>query len=89
MHVTRWAVIGGVLLVIGVGWSLYYTYVLYPTATNCPPGALCASLLPLWDQPGLWLGIFVAIVGSLVLVVTIAWWLTHPGFNQRQSKTRS
>ena len=89
MRLASWAVIGGVLLVIGVGWSLYYTYVLYPTATNCPPGALCASLLPFWDQPGLWLGIFVALVGAVVLGMTIAWWQTHLKFDQRQSTTRS
>jgi len=89
MRPIRWAVIGGVFLVIGVGWALYYDYVIYPAAANCPSGAPCASLLPLWDQPGLWLGIVVAIVGALVLGVTIAWWLTHLGSNQRQSTTRS
>ena len=88
MRLASWAVIGGVLLVIGVGWSLYYTYALYPTATNCPPGALCPSLLPLWDQPGLWLGIFVAIVGALILEVSIAWWLAHLKSNKHQSTAR-
>jgi len=89
MRLARWAVIGGAFLVIGVGWSIYYATVLYPAATNCPPGALCASLLPLGDQPGLWLGIFATSVGALVLVVTIAWWLTHLRFDQRRSTTRS
>jgi len=75
--------------VIGVGWAFYYAYVIYPVAANCPPGALCASLLPLGDQPALWLGIFAASVGVLILIATIAWWLTHPRFNQRQSTARS
>ena len=89
MRPIRWAVIGGVFLVIGVGWALYYDYVIYPAAASCPSRAPCASLLPLGSQPGLWLGIVVAIVGALVLGVTIAWWLTHLGSNQRQSTTRS
>jgi len=89
MRPIRWALLGGVLLVIGVGWALYYNYVIYPAAANCPPGATCASLLPLWSQPGLWLGIVVANVGALVLVVTIAWRLTHLRFDQRRSTTRS
>ena len=86
---TRWGLVGSILLVFGVGWALYYNYVIYPAAASCPTGATCASLLPLWNQPGLWIGILVAIVGALVLAVAIAWWLTHLKFDPRQSTTRS
>jgi len=89
MRPTGWAVGGAILLVFGIGWALYYEYIIYPVAASCPPGATCASLLPFWDQPGLWLGIILAIVGAVVLAGAIAWWLTHPRFDPRQSTTRS
>jgi hypothetical protein len=75
MRSVAWAVVGGTILAVGIGWAVYFAQVFYPRAEYCPPGTPCASLLPLWDQPGLWIGIFTAVVGAVLVIVAIAKWL--------------
>ena len=74
MRSVAWAVAGGTLLAVGLGWAVYFAQVIYPQAQHCPPGATCASQFQFWNQPGLLIGILTAVVGAVLTVVALAQW---------------
>jgi len=76
MRPVPWAITGGLLLVLGIGWAAYFAEVIYPNALNCPRGASCAVLTPLWNQPGMWYGIVTAVTGAILLIVASSMWLS-------------
>jgi hypothetical protein len=64
------AFVGGTIVVLGLGWTAYYSWILYPKAScvgidNCLPPA------PLLGYVEFWVGLVVATLGIAIILIAV------------------
>jgi hypothetical protein len=65
------AIVGGTIVVLGVGWTVYYSRTYYLDQASCTG---CLPLAPLTDDLGFWMGIFVITLGVAVYAIALIKW---------------
>jgi hypothetical protein len=75
MRPLNWVWAGGLLIILGTGWSAYLVYVVYPNLVDNCGSNPCWPVYPLGDQPGFWIRPATAVVGTVVLLIGLAKWL--------------
>jgi len=59
------ALVGGVIALLGFSWTIFWAWILLIPCTvdDCLPSA------PLVDQPAIWLGVFMVVLGVAMIVI--------------------
>jgi hypothetical protein len=65
------AIVGGTIVVLGVGWTVYYVRSYYLNSPSCPR---CPPSYPSIDDPGLLIGMFTIACGVAVYLIAVIKW---------------
>lgn len=64
------ALAGGTIVGLALGWTAYYSWIVYPSPGSCTGGCLLSP--PLLDTLEFWAGLFVAILGVAIVLVGLS-----------------